>query len=430
MNFTWCLQFLANAAIICLILTFIAVGVSLLICNDFPRRRRHCKSSAKLHGKTAIVTGKLRSSNLELDTVGGLHVFQHGTRQYMNHQNRDHAFHVCPFFCLSVSLVCTILWRRAVSRQCQLSVTLIWFPRRPSNVGCRSPHTNFPQVLQKWNSGKECHLISGANSGIGFETAKDFARRGARVILACRNTAKAEHACQKIKGSDVYSLLECVTQRRFEHHQTPPCVFLMLWFQHLLGTRMSLSCCVMFPTWTLWEASAKSSWGRNLVSIFLWITLVSAEMRIAHRFRELTCQGEARTFGSFQLLCFPPSDTTKIWWHAFCWKHETKILLIVWRQNLQVLNALKIFWTDGSSYLCEEWKELFSHTSSNPPRHRHPALQQQNRTYTHIIDTHNETDSTDRICRMELSDQWWNQRPRVKRKEAFEQKWAKNEQVT
>ncbi|XP_044267573.1 retinol dehydrogenase 11-like [Tribolium madens] len=41
-------------------------------------------------------------------------------------------------------------------------------------------------------------LITGANSGIGYETALDFAKRGAGVILACRNAAKAEEARSKI----------------------------------------------------------------------------------------------------------------------------------------------------------------------------------------------------------------------------------------
>ena len=39
-------------------------------------------------------------------------------------------------------------------------------------------------------------IITGANSGIGKETASDLAQRGARVIMACRNT----EISMKVKG--------------------------------------------------------------------------------------------------------------------------------------------------------------------------------------------------------------------------------------
>ena len=41
-------------------------------------------------------------------------------------------------------------------------------------------------------------LITGANSGIGYVTAKALAGRGARLILVCRNSEKGRAALQSI----------------------------------------------------------------------------------------------------------------------------------------------------------------------------------------------------------------------------------------
>lgn len=49
-------------------------------------------------------------------------------------------------------------------------------------------------------SGKRV-LITGANSGIGFEAAKVLAGKGAEVVLACRNLDKGEAAVQALKGA-------------------------------------------------------------------------------------------------------------------------------------------------------------------------------------------------------------------------------------
>ncbi|MGH0172537.1 UNVERIFIED_CONTAM: hypothetical protein FKN15_063031 [Acipenser sinensis] len=64
-------------------------------------------------------------------------------------------------------------------------------------------------LLRRWIAGGVCRskarldgktvLITGANTSIGKETARDLAGRGARMVIACRDLAKAEQAAAEIR---------------------------------------------------------------------------------------------------------------------------------------------------------------------------------------------------------------------------------------
>lgn len=61
---------------------------------------------------------------------------------------------------------------------------------------------------KRWTTADIPHLsgqtvcITGANSGLGLEAARNLVHAGAHVIMACRNVEKAEAAAQSVRGTN------------------------------------------------------------------------------------------------------------------------------------------------------------------------------------------------------------------------------------
>lgn len=70
--------------------------------------------------------------------------------------------------------------------------------------------TTADQVLENKDLTGKTAMVTGANGGIGFETARALAAAGARVILACRNPKLGEQAISRIQRAHPHASVELV----------------------------------------------------------------------------------------------------------------------------------------------------------------------------------------------------------------------------
>ena len=79
-------------------------------------------------------------------------------------------------------------------------VGLVWFVAGLSAINVRRRLVAGPAHTKVNMAGKLC-VVTGANAGVGLDTARELAKLGAEVVLACRSEVKATAAMLEIKSS-------------------------------------------------------------------------------------------------------------------------------------------------------------------------------------------------------------------------------------
>ncbi|OKH17331.1 oxidoreductase [[Limnothrix rosea] IAM M-220] len=139
-------------------------------------------------------------------------------------------------------------------------------------------------------------IVTGANTGLGFETALGLAKLGATVILACRNLEKADAAKTKIleqvKDADVtvmhldLSRLESVKKFASEYRDRHDSLDLLI---NNAG--------IMFPPYTKTEEGFESQIGVNHLGHFLLTELLIDLMPDTPESRVVSLSSNAHKFG-------------------------------------------------------------------------------------------------------------------------------------
>lgn len=139
-------------------------------------------------------------------------------------------------------------------------------------------------------------LITGANSGIGFETALAFYEKGAHVIMACRDADKAQLAVKKIKQHAGTGQLE-VAILQLEDLQQIRQVTIALMEKHQQLDILINNAGVMVPPMSTSKDGFELQFGVNFMGHFALTGLLYPVIRTARNARIVTVSSLAYTKG-------------------------------------------------------------------------------------------------------------------------------------
>jgi NAD(P)-dependent dehydrogenase (short-subunit alcohol dehydrogenase family) len=158
-------------------------------------------------------------------------------------------------------------------------------------------------------------IVTGANSGIGFETAKALAEKGAHVLLACRNPVKAEQAIVAIQSCSPHAQcsvgildLSCLSSVRAFAEQTLA--------QHDQIDLLINNAGIMIPPFRLTEDGVESQFATNHLGHFALTGLLLPRLLSQGGSRVVTVSSNAHRFGKMKFTDLNRT-TPYVAWQAY-----------------------------------------------------------------------------------------------------------------
>ncbi|XP_036150625.1 retinol dehydrogenase 11-like [Monomorium pharaonis] len=192
-------------------------------------------------------------------------------------------------------------------------------------------------------------VITGANTGIGKETARDFTEEGARVILACRNVEKAKAAIEDIKCNPFPSYFS--NSRKMQTADKNGLGDLEVYSLDLCNFKSVKECAkklmkepaihilvnnagIMFTPYQITEDGFEIQLQSNYLGHFLLTLLLLPKMQSSTPgCRIINVSSRAHIFGKIH---FSDINLKKSWWYIRPWKayFQSKLANILFTKEL------------------------------------------------------------------------------------------------
>ncbi len=160
--------------------------------------------------------------------------------------------------------------------------------------GCKPPDMSKWSLSDIPDQSAITAVVTGSNSGIGYEAAKVLAQRGATVVLACRNLSKAREAAARIGGKTEVVELDLASLRSVRRGAEE----LLERFPqlHLLVNNAG----VMVPPYSLTEDGYEMQMGTNHLGHFALTGLLIGRLQATPQSRIVTVSSVAHYFGKIR----------------------------------------------------------------------------------------------------------------------------------